>query len=205
MNRRNLCKFLEAKQKIEQEEPEFEFVKRISFNVFTFRSTILSALHSEKGINLPKQIVEHHVEGITWRLAALALPGAKSETFFFLLCCANLAPIRQQQTHKELWIWLNLKRNNIANRNPQNLNQMKCVVILFFLLCLGPEWEATGGASDTWNCETCQSLSKICLIASSCDMKWLLCFFLLLLLRRIKDIFDSRQIDSREALRWNVG
>lgn len=102
MNRRNLCKFLEAKQKIEQEEPEFEFVKRISFNVFTFRSTILSALHSEKGINLPKQIVEHHVEGITWRLAALALPGAKSETFFFLLCCANLAPIRQQQTHKEL-------------------------------------------------------------------------------------------------------
>lgn len=28
----------------------------------------------------PKQIVEHHVEGITWRLASLTLSGAKSET-----------------------------------------------------------------------------------------------------------------------------
>lgn len=89
----------------------------------------------------------------------------------FFLYCSNLSRHSDNKHTKELRIWLNLKRNNIANRNPRNLNQMKCVVVCISLLpsALVVVLPRIGSERQLQTLETprhAKSLSKMCLIAS---------------------------------------
>lgn len=174
----NLIRDERNQMKEDREENQNWNLSKISFNVITnsFYPRAARRLHSDRGINLPKtdrrtSCRRHHMAPCVSHSLGREIRDDLLLIFFFLNR-SNLSRHSDNNKHtKELRIWLNLKRNNIANRNPRNLNQMKCVVVCISLLpsALVVVLPRIGSERQLQTLETprhAKSLSKMCLIAS---------------------------------------